>query len=256
MYFDTHAHYNDEQFDNDRHDLLAMMRENNIGTIMNACAAMNELDSIKALTEKYDFIYGAVGVHPSDVDGLKESDMDTLVQYAQNPKIKAIGEIGLDYYYKTVSKKVQRDWFARQIELAKQLKLPVIIHDRDAHADTLDILRACHAEEVGGVLHCFSGSRETAREILDMGMYIAFGGTLTFKNAVRPAEVCEYVPMDRILLETDAPYLTPVPCRGKRNCSLYLPFTAKRMAEIKGISIDEVERITAENGMKCFNIDS
>lgn len=254
MYFDTHAHYTDEQFNTDGDMILSMMKENNIGKIMNACASMEDLDPIVKLIDKYDFIYGSVGVHPSDAGELTESDMDTLKEYAKHKKIKAVGEIGLDYYYDDVPKNVQKEWFARQIELAKELKLPVIIHDREAHKDTMDILRACHAEKVGGILHCFSGSREMAREVLDLGMYIAFGGTVTFKNAVRPVEVASYVPLESMVLETDCPYLTPVPCRGKKNCSLYLPIIAEKIATLRSISVKEVEEITMINGMKCFDI--
>lgn len=255
MFFDTHAHYNDEQFDDNRDELLSSMKENNVGKIMNACASMGELDSIIALVDKYDFMYGAVGVHPSDIGELCESDMDILKKYSQHKKILAIGEIGLDYYYDSSPREVQREWFARQIELAKELKLPIIVHDREAHKDTMDILRACHAEEVGGVLHCFSGSKEMAKEVLDLGMYVAFGGSVTFKNAVKPVEVAQYVPLDMLLLETDAPYLAPVPHRGKRNSSVYLPYVAEKIAELRGISAKEVEEAGMINGMKCFGIN-
>lgn len=255
MFFDTHAHYNDKQFDDDRCELLSSMPENNVGKIMNACAAMNELDSIIALADKYDFIYAAVGVHPSDIAGLTENDMDILKNYSKHDKVKAIGEIGLDYHYDDSPRDVQRQWFARQIELAKELKLSIIVHDREAHKDTVDILRACHAEEVGGVLHCFSGSTEMARDVLNLGMYVAFGGSVTFKNAVKPVEAAKYVPLDMLLLETDAPYLTPVPFRGKRNCSVYLPYVAQKIAEIRATTAKAIEEATMLNGMKCFGIE-
>lgn len=254
MFFDTHAHYNDKQFDNIRDELLNSMPANNVGKIMNACAAMDELDSIIELADKYDFIYAAVGVHPSDIARLTENDMSVLAEYSKHEKVLAVGEIGLDYYYDDSPRDVQKKWFARQIELAKELKLPIIVHDREAHKDTIDILRACHAEEVGGVLHCFSGSKEMARDVLNLGMYVAFGGSVTFKNAVKPVESAAYVPLDRLLLETDAPYLTPVPFRGKLNSSIYLPYVAEKIAEIRGISAKEVENAGMENGMRLFGI--
>lgn len=253
MLFDSHAHYDDARFDTDRYDLLDSMPENNVGLIMNACAAMTDIKLIKEICAKYDYVYGAVGVHPSECAELTETDMARLEEESKNPKIKAIGEIGLDYYYDDVPREVQRKWFARQIELANELQLPIIVHDRDAHAETVEILKNSGAHE--GVLHCFSGSREMAREVLDLGLYIAFGGTLTFKNARRAVEAAEYVPLDRILIETDSPYLAPVPERGKRNSSLLVHYVAEKLAEIKGISAAEVEEITFNNAKKCFKIE-
>lgn len=254
MLFDSHAHYDDEKFDDDRDAVLSAMPENNVGLIMNACAAMSDIEAITALCARYPFVYGAVGVHPSDCGGLCEEDMQAIAAAAQNPKIKAIGEIGLDYYYDDVPRDVQKRWFSRQLELARELDMPVIIHDREAHADTMEILRAGGAKDCGGVLHCFSGSREMAREVLKLGMYIAFGGSLTFKNARKTVEAAEYVPMENILIETDSPYLAPVPMRGKRNSSLFIHYVAEKLAEIKGISVEEVEHITFENAKKCFGI--
>ncbi len=254
MLFDTHAHYDDRRFDEDRFELLDSMAENNVGLIMSACASMSDIDMILKMCERYPFMYGSAGVHPSECEGLSEKDMEILKKTSQNPKIKAIGEIGLDYYYDDVAKDVQKKWFSRQIELAKEVDLPVIIHDREAHRDTMDILKSHNAEKVGGVLHCFSGSREMAKEVLDLGFYIAFGGTLTFKNARKTVEVLEYVPLDRVVIETDAPYLAPVPVRGERNNSALMKYVAEKIAEIKGISTDEVERITYENGKKLFKI--
>lgn len=254
MLFDSHAHYDDEKFNDDRDLILSQMQENNVGLIMNACAAMSDLEAISALCARYPFVYGAVGVHPSDCAELTEADMQTLADAAQNPKIKAIGEIGLDYYYDDVPREVQKKWFSRQTELARELKMPVIIHDREAHGDTMDILKSCGAKDCGGVLHCFSGSTEMAREVLNLGMYIAFGGSLTFKNARKTVEAAEYVPIDRIMIETDSPYLAPEPMRGKRNSSLYIHYVAEKIAEIKGMSADEVERITFENAKMCFGI--
>ncbi|MDY3032204.1 MAG: TatD family hydrolase [Clostridia bacterium] len=254
MLFDTHAHYNDEKFNADADEVLGSMRDNGIELIMNACSSVDEIPDILRLCEKYDFIYGAVGVHPHEAQSMTAGDFDILKKTAEHPKIKAIGEIGLDYFYDFSPKDVQKRRFAEQVELAKELKMPVIIHDRDAHGDTMDILRACGVRECGGVFHCYAGSVETAREILDWGMYIAFGGSLTFKKSVRPKEVAKYVPLDRIVLETDSPYLAPEPQRGRRNDSRYMHLVAERVAEIKGISYDEVARATFENGKRLFNI--
>lgn len=254
MLFDSHAHYNDERFDDDRDEILSQMQDNNVGMILNSCSSLDEADDILAICDKYPFVYASVGIHPHEVERLCEADMELLKKYAANPHVKAIGEIGLDYYYDFSPRDMQKKWFARQIEVARELKLPIVIHDRDAHKDTMDILRACNIHEVGGVFHCYAGSVEMAREILDWGMYLAFGGTLTFKKSVRPVEVAKYAPLDRILIETDCPYLTPEPHRGKRNSSLYIHYVAEKLAEIKGVSAEEIERITFENAMKCFKI--
>lgn len=254
MLFDTHAHYTDERFNDDRSELLSSMPQNNVGYILNACASMDDICPIIELAQKYPFIYASVGVHPHEADSLSDADMDTLKKWSKHEKVKAIGEIGLDYFYDNSERDSQKVWFARQVELAREVKLPLIIHDRDAHADTLDILKAHHAEDVGGVFHCYAGSREMVRDVIDLNMYVAFGGTLTFKNAVKSVEVVKHVPLDRLLIETDCPYLTPEPHRGKRNSSLYIHYVAEKLAEILDISVEEVERITLENGKRCFNI--
>ncbi len=254
MLFDTHAHYTDERFRDDVDEILSSMPENNVGLIMNSCSDIPEIDGILALCEKYPFIYASIGVHPHEAEHMTEKDLDILREYAKNPKVKAIGEIGLDYYYDFSPRDVQKQWFARQVELAKELMLPVIIHDRDAHKDCMDILREHNVRECGGVFHCYAGSVEMAREILDWGMYIAFGGSLTFKKSVKPKEVAKYVPLDRIVIETDSPYLTPEPHRGKRNSSLYVHYVAEKLAEIKGLSIEEIENATWVNGKKLFGI--
>ncbi len=255
MLFDSHAHYNDERFLADRDEVLSCMQDNNVGLIMNACSAVSEINDIIEMVDKYPFMYGSVGVHPHEAGGMCDKDIDILKKYASHDKIKAIGEIGLDYYYDNSPRDVQKKWFALQIELAKELDMPIIIHDRDAHQDTMDILRACDANECGGVFHCYSGSAEMAKEILDMGLYIAFGGSLTFKNAQKPKESAKYVPLDRILLETDCPYLAPEPFRGKRNSSLFMYRVAEELAAIKGVTVEEVEKITFENAKRCFRID-
>lgn len=255
MLFDSHAHYNDDRFSADRDEVLSGMQDNNVGLIMNACSSIDEIENILKMVEKYPFMYGSVGVHPHEVGNMSDKDIDILKKYASHDKIKAIGEIGLDYYYDNSPRDIQKKWFARQIELAKEVNLPIIIHDRDAHADTMDILKACNAQACGGVFHCYSGSSQMAKQILDMGLYIAFGGSLTFKNAKMPKESARYVPLDKILLETDCPYLAPEPFRGKRNSSLFMYRVAEEIALIKGVSVQEVERATFENAKRCFRID-
>ena len=252
MIFDSHAHYNDSKFNEDRDQILSSMTENGIGYIMNAADSMESIKKIMDLCEKFPFMYMSIGVHPENTADMTEDDIELLKKYAEYEKVKAIGEIGLDYYWDDVERDIQKKWFIRQIELANSLNLPVIIHDREAHGDTIDILKKYL--KTGGVLHCFSGSREMAKEVLDMGMYLAFGGTLTFKNARKSREVLEYVPLDRILVETDCPYLAPEPNRGKRNSSLYIPYILETMAQIKGITKEEAEEITYNNARKCFNI--
>lgn len=254
MLFDTHAHYTDERFKDDIDKVLSDMKNNDIVLIMNSCSSIDEIEGIIALCEKYPFVYGSVGVHPHEAKTLKESDMDILKKYAHHPKIKAIGEIGLDYYYDNSPRDIQKKWFSRQLDLAAELKMPFVIHDRDAHGDTMDILRGANLT-YGGAFHCYAGSREMAKEVLSMGLYIAFGGSLTFKNAKTPKEVAKYVPLDRIILETDAPYLAPMPQRGRRNDSRYMHLVAQMIADIKGITYEEVAKATYENGKKLFKIE-
>lgn len=255
MIFDTHAHYTDEQFDADRDPLLRSMNSNNVGLILNAASNLDEMPDIIALTEKYPFFYASVGIHPEAVEGLPSDYIDEIRKYANHEKIKAIGEIGLDYHWTTDTKQLQQRIFGEQIDLARDLGLPIIVHDREAHADTLRILREHKVYECGGVFHCYSGSAEMVREITEeFGMYIAFGGTVTFKNAHKPQEAAKVVPSDRLLIETDSPYLAPVPYRGKRNSSLYLPEVINTLAQIRGVTPDEIERITEQNGRKLFNI--
>ena len=201
MLFDSHAHYNDERFKDDVDEVLSAMNENNVGLILNSCSSLDEVPDIFAICEKYPFVYASVGIHPHEVSELTEADMDKLKEYAKNPKVKAIGEIGLDYFYDFSPRDIQQKWFARQVDVARELKMPVVIHDREAHKDCMDILREHKVSEVGGVFHCYAGSVEMAKEILDWGMYIAFGGSLTFKKSVRPVEVAKYVPLDRIVIE-------------------------------------------------------
>lgn len=255
MIFDTHAHYTDNQFDIDRNELLGSMNQNNIGLIMNAASSLDEMPKIIKLAEKYPFFYASVGIHPEAVDTIPQGYSDEIRKYARHSKIKAIGEIGLDYHWTTENKAIQQQIFGEQIDLARELNLPVIIHDREAHQDTLRILKEHNVWECGGVFHCYSGSAEMVREITDeLGMYIAFGGTVTFKNALKPRQAAKAVPKDRLLIETDSPYLAPTPYRGKRNSSLYLTEVINTLAEIRCVTPEEIERTTEENGRKLFNI--
>ena len=254
MLFDSHAHYNDPQFDEDRFELLDKMQEGGVGYIVNAADSMQSIGKILPICEKYGFLYAAVGVHPEEVADLSEEDMEQLAELSRHKKVCAIGEIGLDYHYDDVPKDVQKKWFDRQLALAEEVNLPVIIHDRDAHRDCLDILARHDIKKIGGVMHCYSGSAEMAKEVLSLGMYFGFGGTLTFKNAKKTQAAAEVVPIERILLETDCPYLAPEPYRGRRNSSLFMHLVAEKLAEIKGISAAEVARITTENAKKFYGI--
>ncbi|MBN6187376.1 TatD family hydrolase [Aneurinibacillus sp. BA2021] len=255
MLFDTHAHLNDEKFDEDRDETIARARENGISYICNIGYNRETIETSLALAHQYDFIYTAIGWHPQDAKTLTEADLSWIEQLArEEEKVVAIGEIGLDYYWDTSPKDVQQDVFRKQIRLAKKLKLPIIIHDRDAHQDILHILREEKAEEVGGIMHCFSGSPEMAKECLDLNFYISLGGPVTFKNAKKPKEVAEMVPLDRLLIETDCPYLTPEPYRGKRNESGYVRYVAEKIAELKNISFEELAEITTKNAKNLFHI--
>lgn len=252
MYFDSHAHYNDEDFESDRDELLVTIHEKNTDYIVNAGADIES--SIKGieLSKTYSFIYASVGVHPHDVQELTEADLEKLKELAAEEKVVAIGEIGLDYYYNHSEPEKQIYWFEKQLELAKTLDLPVIIHSREASQATFDII--CKSGVKEGVIHCFSGSKELAKEYIKRGFYIGVGGSLTFKNARKTVEVVETIPLEFIVIETDAPYLTPVPHRGKRNNSSYLEHVVDKIAEIKQISHEEVARITQENAKKLFRI--
>ncbi len=254
MIFDTHAHYDDGQFDIDRDSLLLSMKENGIGTIVNIGANLASSETTLELAHKYDFIYAAVGVHPSDCAELSEDNFDRIRQMSADEKCVAIGEIGLDYYWPEPDHELQKKWFVRQLDLARQVKLPVVIHSRDAAADTVQILKDNNAGDIGGVVHCFSYSKEVALECVKMGFYIGVGGVLTFKNGKKMKEVVSEIPMEKIILETDCPYLAPEPNRGKRNSSLNLPYVVKAMAEIKGISEQEVIDITEQNARSMYRI--
>ncbi|MCR5609629.1 MAG: TatD family hydrolase [Lachnospiraceae bacterium] len=255
MIFDTHTHYDDEAFDTDREEVIGSFKENNVGKFICVSADIKSCYEIPKMVIKYDNSYGAVGIHPSDVDKLNDDNFkDIVIDNVSKDRIIAIGEIGLDYYDEAPDKKIQIRWFERQLELAKELNKPVIIHSRDAAKDTLDIIRNNKMGEQGGSIHCFSYGVEIAREYLDMGFYLGIGGVLTFKNARKLKEVVEFMPLDRILLETDCPYLAPVPFRGKRNNSAYLSYVVEAICDIKGADKEKVEKITWDNAVKAFRL--
>ena len=252
MIIDTHAHYDDSAFDEDREGLLGSMQEAENGRIVNIGSSIEACRRTLELMEKYEFVYGALGVHPCDTGALTEADIEWIRQQSAHKKCVAIGEIGLDYYWDEPDRDIQKKWFVRQLQLAKEVRLPVCIHSRDAAQDTVDIMKAEHAEEIGGVVHCYSYSRELAKVFLDMGFYFGIGGVVTFNNGRKLKEVVDYVPLDRIVLETDCPYLAPVPFRGKRNDSMKLTYVAEMIARIKEISVDEVQEITRRNAYGLY----
>lgn len=254
MIFDTHAHYDDEQFDIDRENLLGSMDGAGIGTIVNIGANMASSHASLDLAHRYDFIYAAVGVHPSDCEELDDEKIRELEQLSEDERCVAIGEIGLDYHWPDPAPEVQKKWFDAQMKLAKKVDLPVVIHSREAAHDTLKILKDNPLGDIPGVVHCFSYSKEVAQECVKMGYYIGVGGVLTFKNGRRLRETVEAIPIDRIILETDCPYLAPEPHRGRRNSSLYLPLVVTKMAEIKGISEEEVIEVTEKNARRMYRI--
>lgn len=252
MIFESHAHYDDDAFDEDRESLLGSLQQQGIEYVINVGASLASTARAISLAADYDFVYAAAGVHPSDTDELNEENFIWLKDQCKKDKVVAVGEIGLDYHYPDTNKPIQQKWFARQLWLANEVQLPVIIHSRDAAKDTLDIMKGEAPVEKGGVIHCYSYTKEVARDFLNMGYYFGIGGVLTFKNAKKLREAVEYIPMDRLLIETDSPYLAPEPYRGKRNCSLYLPYVVDALAEIKGLTPEEVIAITRENGLSLF----
>lgn len=254
MLFDTHAHLDDEKFDDDREEVIKKCIDSGIGNILNASADPKDIERIIELTKKYDFIYASVGVHPHHAEEIDEKLIEKLYDFCKVEKVVAVGEIGLDYYYDYSPKDIQRKWFARQISMAKDAGLPIIVHNRDAHEDTLKILRSEKAQSCGGVLHCFTGSVEMAEQLIKMGFYISIAGPVTFKNAKKLIDVVKMLPEDRILIETDCPYLTPEPNRGKRNDSSNVRYTAEKIAQIRGIDYEHIEKITTANAKRLFKI--
>ncbi len=257
MIFETHAHYDDERFTEDQDALIKSMPEKGIGRIINVGSSIESTKATLELAKKYDYVYAAVGVHPSDIDGLNEDTFAWLKEQTAWEKTVAIGEIGLDYYWdkEPEVQERQREWFRRQMELAREVNLPVIIHSRDAAEDTMRLMKEIHAQEIPGVIHCYSYSREMAQEFIKMGYYIGVGGVVTFKNAKKLKETVEAIPLERILLETDCPYMAPEPHRGTRNDSSNIPYVIAKIAELKQVSEAEVERVTEQNARTLFRTD-
>ena len=254
MLFDTHAHMDDWAFDEDRQALLASLEGAGVGLVMNPGCSLESSRNVDKLTREYPWLYGAVGSHPDACDEVTEGVIEEYRMLCkQNPKIKAIGEIGLDYHYEDIPREIQQLAFRRQMALAKELGLPVIVHERDAHADGMAI--ASEFPEVTGVFHCYSGSLEMAKWLVERGWYIGFTGVLTFKNARKAVEVAAGIPLERLVLETDCPYMAPEPFRGKRNHPGYLYRMAEKLAEIRGVSVEEIHAITTENGKKLYGIE-
>ena len=254
MLFDTHAHMDDHAFDIDRETLLAELPNQGIALVMNPGCSLESSRNVDALTRRYDYIYGAVGSHPDVADEVNEAVLEEYRMLCkQNSKIKAIGEIGLDYHYEDIPREIQLKAFRMQMELARELGLPVIVHEREAHEDGMKVVD--EFPEVKGVFHCYSGSAEMAKELIKRGWYIGFTGVLTFKNARKAVEVASSIPLDRIVIETDCPYMAPEPFRGKRNDPGKIYRMAEKLAEIRGLTLEEIHRITVENGKKLYRID-
>ncbi|GFN36542.1 TatD family hydrolase [Tepidimicrobium xylanilyticum] len=254
MLVDSHAHLDDGRFDRDRDKLIKSLKEFGVDLVINPGADLNSSIKAVSISEEYDNIYAAVGVHPHSAKEMDEYTIDILKSFTNRRKVVAIGEIGLDYYYDNSPRDIQREKFIEQLNLAKEVKLPVIIHSRDANKDTFDILKEAQDGTLRGVMHCYSGSVEMAMEYLKLGFYISLAGPVTFKNARVAKEVAKAVPLDKLLIETDAPYLTPEPYRGKRNEPIYVRYVAGTIAELKGISFEEVAKQTSQNAKRLFNL--
>ncbi|MBS4179744.1 TatD family hydrolase [Lederbergia citrea] len=255
MLFDTHVHLNDEQFADDIEEVIARAKAEGVEYMVVVGFDRKTITKALEIVEEYDFIYASVGWHPVDAIDMTEEDLEWLEEIAAHPKVVALGEMGLDYHWDKSPKDIQKEVFRKQIKLAKKLKMPIIIHNRDATQDIVQILQEENAKEVGGIMHCFSGSAETAKRCLELNFYISLGGPVTFKNAKTPKEVADQVPIDRLLIETDCPYLAPHPYRGKRNEPAYVRLVAEQIAEIKGIDFEEVAHVTTANAKKVFGID-
>ena len=254
MIFDSHAHYDDAQFDEDRMDVLSHLKDAGVAKVVNISNGWDDLLKTLELIKQVPFLYGTVGIHPCKVSELNDERMEQMRDFCSGDKIVAVGEIGLDYYWMSDPKEVQKEWFIRQLRLAKEVNLPVVIHSRDASQDTFDIMKAEHAGTTGGVIHCYSVSVELAREYVKMGYFLGIGGVVTFKNSKTLKKVAAEIPLEHIVIETDCPYLAPTPYRGKRNSSAYLPMVVEEIARLRGISPEEVERVTYENAMRLYSI--
>jgi TatD DNase family protein len=254
MLFDTHAHLNAEEYNDDLEEVISRAQEAGVANMVVVGFDRPTIERAIELVDQYDFLYASVGWHPVDAIDMTEEDLIWIESLSSHPKVVALGEMGLDYHWDKSPKDIQKEVFRKQIRLARKVKLPIIIHNREATADILEILKEEKAEEVGGIMHCFSGSPEVARECVNMNFYISLGGPVTFKNAKKPKEVAAEVPLDKLLIETDCPYLTPHPFRGKRNEPGYVKLVAEQIAEIKGLSYEEVAEATTKNAKKFFGI--
>ncbi|WP_433746089.1 TatD family hydrolase [Falsibacillus pallidus] len=255
MLFDTHVHLNAEQFEEDLEEVIGRAKDAGVEKMVVVGFDRPTINKAMELVETYDFLYASVGWHPVDAIDMTEEDLKWIEELSAHPKVVALGEMGLDYHWDKSPKDIQKEVFRKQIRLAKKVKLPIVIHNREATQDIVDILKEENAGEVGGIMHCFSGSAETAKECIDMNFYISLGGPVTFKNAKKPKEVAVEVPMDRLLIETDCPYLAPHPNRGKRNEPAYVKLVAEQIAELKGMEFEEVAKKTTENAKKLFGIN-
>ena len=252
MYFDSHAHLDDRRFDQDRAEILDDLKNHNVGLVMNiGCDLSSSLRSV-SLAKQYEFVYAAVGSHPDDADHLDDATLAIYESLTREEKVRAIGEIGLDYYYEDVPREIQKQAFRKQLELARKLHMPVIVHEREAHADAMELVR--EFSDVHGVFHCYSGALEQAKELVKLGWYIGFTGVLTFKNARKAVEVAQWLPLDRILIETDCPYMAPEPYRGRRCDSRLVPYVGKKLAELRGLPEEEVMAATEANAKRLFGI--
>ena len=256
MIFETHAHYDDKAFEEDRDELIKGLYTNKVDKVVNVASNLDSIDNTLRLIEEYDFFYGALGIHPSDSGDLTDEDMEYINSHLKDDKVVAVGEIGLDYHYDEPDRDIQKKWFVRQIDMARNMSLPMIIHSRDAAKDTLDIMQAEKCRDIGGVIHCYSYSVEMARDFLDMNFYIGVGGVVTFKNAQKLKDVVEYLPLDRIVTETDSPYLAPTPHRGQRNNSTYIPLVIDEISRIKGIDRLELEEILYNNALSLYRMEN
>ncbi|USL36443.1 TatD family hydrolase [Priestia megaterium] len=255
MLFDTHVHLNAEQYEDDLQEVINRALEKGVQNMVVVGFDEPTIKKAIQIAETYDFIYASVGWHPVDAVDMTDEHLAWIEELAQHPKVVALGEMGLDYHWDKSPKEVQKDVFRRQIRLARKVNLPIIIHNRDATEDVVTILKEEHVEEVGGIMHCFTGSIEVAKQCMDMNMYISFGGPVTFKNSKKPKEVATELPLDKLLIETDCPYLTPHPFRGKRNEPGYVSYVAEQIAELKGITYEELAAITTANAKKLFGIN-
>ncbi|WML50344.1 TatD family hydrolase [Neobacillus sp. PS3-34] len=254
MLFDTHVHLNAEQYNEDLKEVISRAQSEGVSEMVVVGFDRPTIKKAMELAEAYDFLYACVGWHPVDAIDMTEEDLQWIEDLSSHPKVVAIGEMGLDYHWDKSPKEIQKEVFRKQIRLAKKVKLPIVIHNRDATSDIVEILKEERAEEVGGIMHCFSGSVETAKECVEMNFLISLGGPVTFKNAKKPKEVAEEIPLEKLLIETDCPYLTPHPYRGKRNEPAYVKLVAEQIAEIKGLPLEEVARVTTSNARKLFGI--